>query len=120
MLVHERLPSMEHVDLLLHLVKVAPEGRSAAEAAAELRVDNRASEARLRELVEARLARSEIVAPDIERFYYEPAGLDLRRAVEQLVEAYQSKPVSLIRTVYERPAAAQQFADAFRLRKSPP
>jgi len=41
----------------------------------------------------------------------------LAGAVTQLDEMYNTKPVTLVRAIYDRPAhVIQQFADAFRLR----
>ena len=43
---------------------------------------------------------------------------DVREAVNQLAEMYNTRPVTLVRAMYDRPATSvQQFADAFRLRK---
>jgi len=43
----------------------------------------------------------------------------LADAVAQLDEMYNTKPVTLVRAIYDRPAhVIQQFADAFRLRRN--
>lgn len=43
---------------------------------------------------------------------------EIRSAVAQLAVMYNTKPVTLIRAIYERPATpAQSFADAFRIRR---
>lgn len=116
-LVHELLPSMEHVELLLLLVNSPDQNFLPSDAARELQVDPEATSRRLADLADARLAAKE-GAPGMERYRYSPADLDLRNAVERLAEAYRTRPVSLIRIVYERPPeSAQRFADAFRLRK---
>jgi DNA-binding transcriptional regulator GbsR (MarR family) len=54
------------------------------------------------------------------RFRYAPATPELRRAVELLAVAYNERPVTLVRLVYNRPSAAQSFADAFRIKKDLP
>ena len=116
-LVHEHLPSMEHVELLLLLVNSEKEGFLPSDAAKQLSVDSELTVRRLGDLANAGLAVKE-GPPGLERYRYQPSDLDLRQAVEQLVEAYRTRPVSLIRVVYERPPeSAQRFADAFRLRK---
>ena len=48
-----------------------------------------------------------------------PAGIT--RAVDQLVKAYNERPVTLIRTVYDAAdnSSIKRFADAFRIRKDP-
>lgn len=39
-------------------------------------------------------------------------------AVDELAEMYHTRPVTLIRAIYDRPAApVRSFADAFRIRK---
>jgi hypothetical protein len=88
-----------------------------SDAAKQLGVDSELTARRLADLVNSALAVKE-GPPGLERYRYQPSGLPLRQAVEQLVEAYRTRPVSLIRVVYERPPeSAQRFADAFRLRK---
>lgn len=42
----------------------------------------------------------------------------LGNAVSQLAEMYNTRPVTLVRFIYDRPASTiQQFADAFKLRR---
>ena len=52
-------------------------------------------------------------------FGYRPATGELDRAVQGLLRAYNERPVTLIRTVYELAdqRRIQAFSDAFRLRK---
>lgn len=52
-------------------------------------------------------------------FGYQPATAELDRAVQGLMRAYNERPVTLIRTVYELAdqRRIQAFSDAFRLRK---
>lgn len=54
-----------------------------------------------------------------EGFRYRPATPELERAVQGLIKAYNERPVTLIRTVYELAdqRALQAFSDAFRLKK---
>ncbi|MGQ0702702.1 MAG: hypothetical protein ACT4PM_06180 [Gemmatimonadales bacterium] len=54
-----------------------------------------------------------------EAFRFEPANPELERAVRGLIKAYDERPVTLIRTVYELAdqKALQAFSDAFRLKK---
>ena len=52
------------------------------------------------------------------RLRYEPASEQLRTAVSALVEAYDHRPVTLVRIVYSIAAAKiQSFADSFRLKR---
>lgn len=49
-------------------------------------------------------------------YLYQPDP-QLGAAIAQLAEMYNTKPVTLVRAIYERPAQIiQQFADAFLLR----
>lgn len=116
-LIHQHLRTMEHVDLLLLLIRVGAETRSAAALTAETRLAPVVVEERVADLVAAGLVTKEAQGgTDVYR--YAPADLSRRRATELLVEAHRSRPVSLIREVYERPnSAAVEFANAFRLRK---
>lgn len=56
------------------------------------------------------------------RFRFEPASAALRDAVADLVTAYNERPVSLIRTVYEVAAARgpESFAKAFKITRDEP
>lgn len=50
-------------------------------------------------------------------YRFEPDA-SLREDVAQLAEMYNTKPVTLVRAIYDRPAhVIQQFADAFKLRR---
>lgn len=51
-------------------------------------------------------------------FRYNPLSPKLEANVEQLRAAYNERPVTLIRTIYDpSPNKIQSFADAFRLKK---
>jgi hypothetical protein len=54
-------------------------------------------------------------------FRYLPASPELAIAAENLVRAYNERPVTLIRTIYSIADAQriQAFANAFRIRKEP-
>ena len=54
-----------------------------------------------------------------EGFRFEPASPELGQAVLGLIKAYDERPVTLIRTVYDLAdqKALQAFSDAFRLKK---
>ena len=60
-----------------------------------------------------------LVAVDAERkVRYHPANEDLARHVRTLAQAYEERPVTLVRVIYAlRDARIRTFADAFRLRK---
>ena len=113
--------SMAHAEVLLFLRRVAPESRPTVAVAAETQLPSLDAARRcLAELIAAALVAGD--GPDAYR--YAPGDDAARRAVDALAEMYQTKPVTLIRAIYSRPAtppkpasAVQSFADAFRLRR---
>ncbi|GLC25299.1 hypothetical protein [Roseisolibacter agri] len=113
--------SMAHAEALLLLRRVAPESRTAAAIATEAQLPTPDAARRcLAELTAAAL----IAGAGDDAYRYAPADDAARQAVDALAEMYQTKPVTLIRAIYSRPAtptrapsAVQSFADAFRLRR---
>jgi hypothetical protein len=103
---------MDHVAILLDLRGVPERLHSAADVAARTRLDRTVTERVLRELTASR-----IVSREGDTYQYAPAA-DVRDTVDGLAEMYRTKPVTLVRAIYDRPTrAAQSFADAFRIRK---
>ena len=114
-LVHHYLPTMEHVELLLMLARDDTRRWTPAEAAAEAKSTVAGTHTRLRDLERAGLA---VADPADEAYRYSPATATFRNATEELRRIYNTRPVSLVRAVYERPPSAlRSFADAFRLRR---
>jgi hypothetical protein len=120
-LIHGPIASMAHAEALLCLRRAAPEPRALAALAAE---------AQIAVLDVARKCVDELVAAGLAaatgplEYGYAPASEDRRRAVDALADMYNTKPVTLIRAIYGRPATpatpptpVQSFADAFRLRR---
>ena len=106
---------LAQVEALLLLHRTPDRAWRAAEAAAELRVDARTTGRHLAALAAGRLLRSEEEPP---AYRYAPATPALHAAVEQLRVVYDTRPVSLVRLLYEGPSqAVRSFADAFRIRK---
>jgi hypothetical protein len=114
-LIGDHMPSMDHVAILLDL-RSAPETRhSVADVATRTRLERAVTERVLRELTASR-----VVTRDGELYRYAPAA-DIRGTVDSLANMYHTKPVTLVRAIYDRPArAAKSFADAFRIRKVEP
>lgn len=114
--------SMEHLELLLLLARTEPRSWSATEAAAELRLDPAFTEKRLRDLAGAGLASETRESEDAPRcFAFQLSGAFTRHDVSQLLDIYNTRPVTLVRAVYDRrTVVAQSFADAFRVRKESP
>jgi hypothetical protein len=111
--VHRHLPSMDHVAILL-LLRLSPgEDHDEATLARVARLEQKVALAVLGDLVAARL-----VARRGDFYRYAPASEEAV-VVDRLADMYNTKPVTLVRTIYERPpSAAKSFADAFRIRKS--
>lgn len=116
-LVWRRLGSMEEIEVLLLLSR-----ESRALRVDEIRQLLRLPESDVPMSSVARLVSEGLVAKemngDVATFRYAPASAELRRAVELLSVAYNERPVTLVRLVYNRPSAAQSFADAFRIKRS--
>ena len=99
------VPSVQAAELLLQL---------AADPAVEVRA---------RDLVEAKLLQSfhagGLAMASVDQAYqYRPASETLQRHVQTLAQAYEERPVTLIRIIYAlRDSKIRSFADAFRVRK---
>ena len=111
LLLARHLPSMDHVAALVAL-HTAPGTVASTDLATYARLTPAVADVVLSDLTDSRVA----VAVD--------GGFQLNRqsahaaAIEQVVELYHVRPVTLVRAVYERPAGvARSFADAFRVRK---
>jgi hypothetical protein len=107
--------TMEHVEAVLLLRVADPGARTVDDVAAAAHIPTAAGARRcLDELVAGGLAA--VVGKG--EYRYAPHDDDVRRAVDALAEMYNSRPVTLVRAVYGRPASpVQAFADAFRLRR---
>jgi hypothetical protein len=111
-LINHHIPSMDHVAVLLALHGTPEQAHGSADVARQTRVERDVVDRTLREL-----AASHLIRRDGDQFQYAPPSA-LRGAVDELAEMYRTRPVTLVRAVYERPARAiQSFADAFRLRQ---
>lgn len=112
LLLARHLPTVDHVAVLV-LLRAAPERiHDATGVAAETRVSESVTAAVLADLASAHL-----VQRDGAGFRFAPGARD-HAAVEQLAQLYNSRPVSLMRAIYDRPTStAKSFADAFRIRR---
>jgi hypothetical protein len=118
-LVQESLPAMEHVEVLLLLARREGTAMTVREILDSVTINAALLPPVLARLVEGGLAvRQPGESPSSTRYSYVPVGLRERGAVQSLIRTYDTRPVSLIRYIYERPSdSAKLFADAFRLRK---
>lgn len=114
-LIARHLASMEHVDALLVLHRDAERRWPLAELTAQLHAAPASVARTLRDL-----SASGLVAESGDAFQYAPATPALRDATEALLEAYNARPVTLVRAIYDRPPnAVKSFADAFRIKPEP-
>lgn len=112
LLLARHLPTVDHVAVLVILFAAPERVHDAAGVAVEARVSESVATVVLADLASAHLAQR-----DGAGFRFAPDARD-RAAVAQLAELYNSRPVSLMRAIYDRPAStAKSFADAFRIRK---
>jgi len=103
---------MDHVALLLALREQPEIAHASASLADRVRLDRSVADRVLQDLVASRLARQEG-----DTFIY-AAAPQVRPVVDELAEMNRTRPVTLVRAIYDRPSrAALSFADAFRLRK---
>ena len=117
-LLARHLATMEHVEVLLALVGDEEREWKAGEIATVSHTSAASVAARLEELVASGFA---LRSTDGDAYRYSPRTPEMRRSVSSLEEMYRTKPVTLIKAIYERPASAvQSFADAFRFRKVDP
>lgn len=108
--VHRYLRTMDHVEIVLYLHRAA-EPRSITAIASETRLSEPRTKAVVHQLVGAGL----IVASGAQFAWTHSS--EVEGVVGELADAYNSRPVALVRAIYSRPTAIQSLADAFRLRR---
>ncbi len=110
-LIRRHMPSMDHVAVLLALRAAPAKHHKTPELARDVRLDPAVVAQ-----VERDLLASQLIQREGDGVRYAPAD-DTRAAVDQLADMYHTKPVTLVRALYDRPVrSVQSFADAFRLR----
>jgi hypothetical protein len=118
-LLTERIASISELETLLLLHRTAPIDWQPHQVAAELRIEARAAEEQLAALAARELLVPHEVEGDV-RWHFAPATPALAEAVAGLAAAYEKRRVTVVQTLYSRPAdGVKVFADAFRLRKEP-
>ena len=112
-LLNRHLSSMDHVTVLLAM-RSAPKAVHQASAMMPL---VHVSEP-VATVVLADLAESSLVVREGDGYRYAP-NREHAEAVDRLADMYNTRPVTLVRAIYDRPvSAAKTFADAFRIRKA--
>jgi uncharacterized membrane protein YccC len=114
-LIARHVDSMARAEVLLLLHRCADRAWRPEDAADALHVLVPATAQHLEALTASRLVRAE---GEPRAYRYAPATPALHAAVEELRVAYDTRPVTLVRAIYERPSTAvRSFADAFRIRR---
>ena len=115
-MIARHLDSMEQVQVLLVLRRDAARTWPVDAMAGEVRATREKIAAALATLAANQLVSVETGDPRTYR--YSPVTPALEAAVDNLEIAYNTRPVTLVKALYNRPPRAiQSFADAFRLRK---
>lgn len=118
--IHDKIESVEHLEILLLLHAQAERTWSAEEVVASLRNELESARIRLADLAQKRL-----LAVDLQgqtgtaspRYRYAPVG-PLAAAVDKLAATYSMRRVTVIQLIFSKPLdRIQVFADAFKLRK---
>jgi hypothetical protein len=114
----ESLPTMEHVDLLLFFVAREGTWQPLSAVSTTVTINPNVVAEHLQSLVTHGLLAVEHHPSGEARFSFMPRSLRERLAAQSLAEVYATRPVTLIRFVYDRPAESlQELADSFRVRK---
>jgi hypothetical protein len=109
------VPSVPFVEALLLLREARGEPVETTQIARRLYLPEHAASAVLEQLAQARMAERAPQGPSAHRFAPEPG---LAAVVEQLAAYYRSHLVEITDIIHSRTGRkAQQFADAFKLRK---
>ena len=113
-LIRHHLTSIDHVEVLLRLRRAGAAGESVEEVAAAMRIDRETVARALGDLADARL----VAEREPARWGYAPQTQVERDAVERLAEAYDERPLLLVRALQSIPTSTLRlFSDAFRLRR---
>lgn len=112
-LIRDRLDNLEQVEVLVLLHGAGTEALSADDVAARLLLEPAVAARALGALSSRGLVTATDGSPRRYQYAPEPGLADV---VGQLVHVYNTRPVTLIRLIYDR-TALSALADAFRIRK---
>jgi hypothetical protein len=117
LLIHASLPTIDALELLVAIVRQPAQAWTLSDL--QHYVPAGLSEAAIRDLLSGFRSHGLLAEPSPGSYLYRPASDQVAAAVAGLLRAYDERPVTLIRTVYEIADAKriQAFADAFRLKK---
>jgi hypothetical protein len=112
-LIRDRLDNLEQVEVLVMLHGAGTEALSADDVAGRLLLEPSVASRALAALASRGLVEATEGPPRRYQYAPEPGLADV---VGQLVNVYNTRPVTLIRLIYDR-TALSTLADAFRIRK---
>ena len=107
--------SIEELEVLLLLARNRDRYCSAAMIAAETGLPSSAAAVALETLAARNLL--DVRSADAVLYKLDPASAQARDCLERTLEAAWRNRSDVIRAIFRRPSAAQDFADAFRMRK---
>ena len=112
------IPSVEAAELLIVFARHPEREMAATDALAALPRGVPLDEAQAAPLLEGFVGRGLLSRGAGQGYRYAPSTSELRAHAEMLAQAYNQRPVTLIRIIYAlRDSKIQSFAEAFRLRK---
>ena len=111
-LILHHMPTMDHVAVLVAFRASPQLAQPVGTMVSQTRLAATVVEPVLRDLISSGLIRQEG-----DTYRYAPPE-ELKDALDELADMYRTRPVTLVRALYDRPArAVTSFADAFRVRK---
>lgn len=114
----DEIPSVAHLEILLHLHSRPSELWSADRMAAELRMSSQAVQERMEEMSSRGLLEA---GTDGGSFRYAPLRPETDRAVAALARLYPDWRVSIIELIFARRAdPVREFSEAFRIHQEEP
>ena len=112
------VPTVPYLEALLLLRTEAAAGWETKRVAQRLFVSEKKAEELLRALVEGGIAQPSAGSPML--YHYRPGSPELAAMLDKLAAHYATDLVGVTKLIHSRAdKQAQQFADAFRLRKDP-
>jgi thioesterase domain-containing protein len=114
----EAIPAVDAAELLLLAADRPDAWASAAELVERLRPKAQMTEEEARRYLDVFVARGLLEAGADGRVRYRAASEALAKDMRTLAQAYEERPVTLVRVIYAlKDAKIRTFAEAFRLRK---
>ena len=118
-IIHTTVPSVSVAELILLISRQPDRWWTVAEVRRELPADVNITESGIGAAMDTLRSRGLVELDSEKRSRYRPASDSLDAHVRTLAQAYNERPVTLIRMIYAlRDSRIQSFADAFKFRKA--